>query len=133
MSSASSTNIPSPTPSSFSIDPATFRMPPSCPLHPKTPVLYHQEPLHITDQVVAILDQLSRFCLSPRTICTAFEGHNPDRDQLLLIAWGLDRVVQKNEANAQQNHEQLKILCQQGEALAKCEVHIAVLEATYLH
>ena len=133
MSSASSANIPSPTPSSFSINPATFGMPPSCTQHPGTLVLYWQEPLNIPDQVVAISEQLSTFCLPPWTICAALEGHNPDRDQLLLITQGLDGVVQKNEANAWQNCEQLEILWQQGEALAKHEVHTTVLEATYLH
>ena len=108
-------------------------MPPSCLPHPETPVLHCQEPLHIPNQVVAVSDQFSTFSLSPRTICAALEGHNPDRDQLLLIAQGLDGVVQKNKANAQQNCKQLEILQQQGEALARCEAHVAVLEATYLH
>ena len=132
MSSASSANIPSPTPLSFSIDPATFRTPPACP-HPETPVLYCQELLHIPNQVVAVSEQLSTFSLSSRTICAALKGHNPDREQLLLITQRLDRVVQKNKANTWANHKQLEILWQWAEALAKHKVHMAVLEATYLH
>ena len=110
MSSTSSANIPSPCPSSFSINPTDFRTPASLPPQAKTPVLHQQEPLCIPNQVVAVSDQLSTFCLSPWTICTALEGHNPDRDQLLLITKGLGGIVQKDEANTRENCKQLEIL-----------------------
>ena len=67
-------------------------------------------------------------------MCTALKGHSaPEQEELLHITWGLAGVAQKHEKVGCDYHQQLEVLCQQGEALAKCKVNTACLEETYKH
>ena len=133
MLSANSANIPSPTPSSFTIDmdsaePLPIR------LHTKTPVVHRQDPLSIPAAIVAVSTEFSELQLSPCSVCAALEGHrSPGREELLLIVQGLAEVVCKNQEVSCNYQKQLEVLKQQGEDLAKREVHTAHLEATYEH
>ena len=64
MSSANSTNIPSPTPSSFMVDMDTAE---PLPIRSaaETPVVHRQEPLSIPTTIVAVSEEFSEFQLSP--------------------------------------------------------------------
>ena len=133
MSSANSANIPSPVPSSFTVDmdaaePLPIRS------SAETPVVYRQEPLSIPAAIAAISMEFSELQLSPCTVCAALEGHRtPAREELLLITQGLAGVAQKNQEVSCNYQKQLEVLKQWGEDLAKCKVHVAHLEATYKH
>ena len=133
MSSANSTNIPSPVPSSFTVDmDATEPLPIRS--SAETPVVYRQEPLSIPAAIAAISMEFSELQLSPCSVCTALEGHRtPAREELLLITQGLVGVARKNQEVGCNYQKQLEVLKQQGEDLAKREVHVAHLEATYKH
>ena len=133
MSSANSANIPSPTPFSFTVDmDATEPLPVQS--STKTPVVHQQEPLSIPATIVAVSEEFSELQLSPHSVCATLKGHrSPGREELLLIAQGLAGVVRKNQEVGHDYQRQLKALKQQGEELAKCEVHMAHLEATYEH
>ena len=133
MSSANSANIPSPTPSSFTVDmDATEPLPIQSAA--KTPVVHQQEPLSIPTAIVAVSKEFSELQLSPHSVCATLEGHRPPRrEELLLIMQGLAGVVGKNQEIGCDYQKQLEALKQQGEDLAKCEVHVAHLEATYEH
>ena len=123
MSSANSANIPSPTPSSFTIDMDTAE---ALPVQPQadTPVVYWQDPISIPAAIMATSHEFSELQLSPQSVCAALEGHSsPGREELLLIAQGLAGVVRKNQ----------EVLHQWEEDLAKCKVHVACLEETYEH
>ena len=41
----------------------------------ETPVVHWQEPLSIPAAIVAVSVEFSEFQLSPRSVCTALEGH----------------------------------------------------------
>ena len=133
MSLVNSANIPSPTPSSFTIDmdsaePLPIRS------HTETPVVHRQDPLSIPAAIVAVSTEFSELQLSPHSVCVALKGHrSPRREELLLIAQGLAGVVRKNQEVSHDYQKQLKVLKQQGEDLAKREVCMAHLEATYKH
>ena len=133
MSSANSANIPSPTPSSFTVDmdsaePLPIRS------HTETPVVHRQDPLSIPAAIVAVSMEFSELQLSPHSVCTALKGHRlPGREELLLIMQGLAGVACKNQEVSHDYQKQLEVLKQQGEDLAKCEAHAAHLEATYEH
>ena len=89
MSSANSANIPSPTPSSFTVNMDTAE---PLPIRSaaETPVVHCQEPLSIPATIAAILEEFSEFQLSPQSVHTALKGHrDPRREELLLIAHGL--------------------------------------------
>ena len=64
MSSNNSVNIPSPIPSSFTVDMDTAE---PLPIRSaaKTPVVHHQEPLSIPAAIAAISEEFSEFQLSP--------------------------------------------------------------------
>ena len=64
MSSANSANIPSPTPSSFTVDMDTAK-PLPIRLAAETLVVHHQEPLSIPATIAAISVEFSEFQLSP--------------------------------------------------------------------
>ena len=133
MSSAHSANIPSPVPSSFTVDMDTAKPLPVRPTA-ETPVVYQQEPLSIPAAIAAVSMEFSELQLSPHSVCAALEGHRtPTREELLLITQGLAGVVQKNQEVGCDYQKQLKVLKQWGEDLAKCKVHAAHLEATYKH
>ena len=67
-------------------------------------------------------------------MCAALKGHSsPNREELLHITQGLAGVARKNKEVSCSNHEQLEVLWQQGEALAKCKADAAHLEETYEH
>ena len=133
MSSANSANIPSPTPSSFTINMDTAEPLPTRP-QVKTPVVHRQEPLSIPAMIVAVSEEFSELQLSPCLVCTTLEGHrSPGREELLLIMQGLAGVAQKNQEVSHNYQKQLEVLHQWGEDLAKCEVHAAHLEETYEH
>ena len=133
MSSANSANIPSPIPSSFTVnmdaaEPLPIRS------SAKTPVVYQQEPLSIPAAIAAISMEFSELQLSPCSVCAALKGHRtPAREELLLIVQGLTGVVHKNQEVGHDYQKQLEVLKQQGEDLAKCEACAAHLEATYKH
>ena len=133
MSSANSANIPSPIPSSFTVnmdaaEPLPIR------LSAETPVVYQQEPLSIPAAIAAVSMEFSELQLSPHSVCTALEGHRtPTREGLLLIMQGLVGIAQKNQEVSCNYQKQLEVLKQWGEDLAKCEMHVAHLEATYKH
>ena len=100
----------------------------------KTPVVYWQEPLSIPAAIAAVSMQFSELQLSPHSVCAALKGHRtPTREELLLIMQGLAGVVQKNQEVGHDYQKQLEVLKQRGEDLAKHEVHVAHLEATYEH
>ena len=131
--SANSANIPSPTPSSFTVDmdsaePLPIR------LHADTPVVHRQDPLSIPAAIMAVSTEFSELQLSPHSVCAALKGHRmPKREELLLIAQGLAGVVCKNQEVGCDYQKQLEVLKQWGEDLAKCEAHMAHLGATYKH
>ena len=96
MSSANSANIPSPVPSSFTIDMDTAELLPVR-SSAETPVVYRQEPLSIPMAIAAISMEFSELQLSPRSVCATLEGHRTlGREELLLIMHGLAGVAQKN-------------------------------------
>ena len=133
MSSANLANIPSPTPSSFTVNMDTAE---PLPIRSTagTPVVHCQEPLSIPTTIVAVSVEFSEFQLSPCSVCATLEGHrSPGREELLLIAQGLAGVAQKNQEVSQDYQKQLEALKQQSEDLAKHEVHTACLEETYKH
>ena len=133
MSSANSANIPSPTPSSFTVDMDTTE-PLPVRLATETPVVHQQEPLSIPTAIVAVSAEFSEFQLSPQSVCATLEGHRtPGREELLLITQGLAGVAQKNQEVSRDYQKQLKVLKQQSDDLAKCEAHTAHLEETYKH
>ena len=133
MSSANSANIPSPTPSSFTVDMDTAE-PLLIRSTAETPVVHHQEPLSIPAAIAAVSAEFSESQLSPHSVCAALEGHrSPGREELLLIGQGLAGVVRKNQEVGQDYQKQLKVLKQRSEDLAKCEAHAACLEETYKH
>ena len=83
---------------------------------------------------MATSGELSELSFSPRSTYAALKGHeSPSQEQLLHIAQGLAGVVQKNTEVTRSNNEQLEVLWQQAENLAKCEVNAAHLEETYKH
>ena len=89
MSSANSANIPSPTPSSFTVNMDTTK-PLPIRSSAETPMVYCQEPLSIPATIMAISEEFSEFQLSPQSMHAALEGHrDPGREELLLIAHGL--------------------------------------------
>ena len=93
MSSANSVNIPSPTPSSFTVDMDITELPPTQP-QAKTPVVHKQDCLSIPSEVMATSQEFSELLLSPRSICTTLKGHSsPSQEELLHIAQGLAGVV----------------------------------------
>ena len=93
MSSANSANIPSPFPSSFTVDMDTTELLPVR-SSVKTLVVYRQEPLSIPAAIAAISMEFSELQLSPHSICAALEGHRtPGREELLLITQGLAGAV----------------------------------------
>ena len=75
MSSANSANIPSPTPSSFTIDMDITKLLTTWP-QVETPVVYKQDSLSIPLEVVATSQEFSELLLSPRSVCAALEGHS---------------------------------------------------------
>ena len=93
MSSTNSANIPSPTPSSFTVDmDATEPLPIRS--MAETPVVHHQEPLSIPATIMAVSEEFSELQLSPCLVCTTLEGHrSPRREELLLIVQGLAGVA----------------------------------------
>ena len=112
MSSANSVNIPSPTPSSFTIDMDTSKPLPIW-SQTETPVVHQQEPLSIPAVIVAVLEEFSELQLSPHSVCAALKGHrSPRREELLLIAQGLAGVAQKNQEVGQDYQKQLEALKQ---------------------
>ena len=133
MSSANSANIPSPVPSSFTVDmdaaePLPIRS------SAETPVGYQQEPLSIPAAITAVSQEFSELQLSPHSVCAALEGHRtPGREELLLIAQGLAGVAHKNQEVGCDYQKQLKVLKQQSNNLAKRKMHAACLEETYKH
>ena len=132
MSSANSANIPSPTPSSFTINmDAAKPLPTSTQV--ETPVVHQQEPLSIPAMIMAVSEEFSELQLSPHSVCAALEGHRSPGQEELLIAQGLAGVAHKNQEVGCNYQKQLEVLCQQGEDLAKCEAHMACLEETYKH
>ena len=133
MSSANSANIPSPTPSSFTVDMDTAKLLPIR-LSAETPVVHCQEPLSIPAAIVAVSEEFSEFQLSHRSVHATLKGHrDPGREELLLIAHGLARVARKNQEVSCDYQKQLKELKKQGDDLAKHEANVACLEETYQH
>ena len=133
MSSTNSANIPSPVPSSFTVDIDTAKLLPIR-LSAKTLVVHHQEPLSIPAAIAAVSAEFSEFQLSPRSMHATLEGHRtPGREELLLIAQGLAGVAHKNQEVGCDYQKQLEVLKQQSDNLAKCEAHAAHLEETYKH
>ena len=133
MSSANSANIPSPVPSSF-----TVNMDAAKPLpirsSAETPVVYRQEPLSIPIAITAISTEFSELQLSPCSVCATLEGHMaPGREELLLITQGLAGVAWKNQEVGHDYQKQLEVLKQQSDDLEKHEVNAAHLEETYKH
>ena len=93
MSSANSVNIPSPTPSSFTINIDTTE---SLPVRPQadTPVVHCQDPISIPAAIVVTSHKFSELQLSPQSVCTTLKGHGaPSREELLLIVQGLAGVA----------------------------------------
>ena len=112
MSSTNSANIPSPTPSSFTIDMDTAE---PLPIRPaaETPVVHRQEPLSIHAAIAAVSTEFSEFQLSPRSVHATLEGHRtPGREELLLIAQGLAGVAHKNQEVSRDYQKQLEVLKQ---------------------
>ena len=112
MSSANSANIPSPTPSSFTVDMDTAK---PLPIRSsmETPVVHRQEHLSIPAAIMAVSEEFSEFQLSPLSVHAALEGHrDPGREELLLIAHGLARVARKNQEVGCDYQKQLKALKQ---------------------
>ena len=112
MSSTNSVNIPSPTPSSFTVDMDTTE---PLPIRSsmETPVVHHQEPLSIPATIVTVSEEFSEFQLSPWSVHAALEGYrDPGREELLLITHGLARVVCKNQEVGHDYQKQLEVLKQ---------------------
>ena len=83
---------------------------------------------------MAVSEEFSELQLSPCSVCATLKGHrSPGREELLLITQGLAGVAQKNQEVSHDHQKQLEVLKQQGEDLAKHEVHAACLEETYKH
>ena len=133
MLSNNSANIPSPVPSSFTVDMDTAEPLPIRSMA-ETPVVHRQEPLSIPTAIVAVSVEFSEFQLSPCSVHAALEGHRtPGREELLLITQGLARVARKNQEVSHDYQTQLKVLKQQSEDLAKHKVNMACMEETYKH
>ena len=133
MSSTNSANIPSPTPSSFTVDMDTTE-PLPIRLAAETPVVHQQEPLSIPAAIAAISVEFSEFQLSPQSMHAALKGHRTlGREELLLIAQGLAGVARKNQEVGHDYQKQLEVLKQQSEDLAKHEANAACMEETYKH
>ena len=112
MSSANSANIPSATPSSFTVDMDTAE-PLPVRLSTETPVVHQQEPLSIPTVIMAVSEEFSELQLSPHSVCAALEGHrSPGREELLLITQGLAGVAQKNQEVGCDYQKQLEVLKQ---------------------
>ena len=93
MSSTNSANIPSPTPSSFTID---MDIAEALPVRPQvdTPVVHRQDHLSIPQEIVATSNECSELQLSPQTACAALKGHStPGQEELLHITHGLAGVA----------------------------------------
>ena len=75
MSSANSANIPSPTPSSFTVDMDITEPLPTWP-QVETLVVHKQDHLSIPSEVVVTSKEFSELQLSPRSVCAALEGHS---------------------------------------------------------
>src|SRR5580692_10270099 len=123
----------SPAPSNISIDSDAHIVPVPVLLKGKTPAKYKQDTLVVPQEVVASSTNFSELRLSPRTACTALEGHSPNREELIFIARGLAGVARQKEINTQANRAQLATLKERGDALAKREEDAAHLEETYKH
>ena len=112
MSSANSANIPSPTPSSFTVnmdaaEPLLVRS------SAETPVAHKQEPLSIPTAIMAVSEEFSELQLSPCSVCATLEGHRLlGREELLLIMQGLAGVAQKNQEVSCNYQKQLEVLKQ---------------------
>ena len=133
MSSANSANIPSPTPSSFTVNMDTAKPLPIWSAA-EMPVVHQQEPLSIPTTIVAISTEFSEFQLSPRSVHAALEGHRTlGREELFLIAHGLAGVACKNQEVAHDYQKQLEVLKQQSNNLSKCKVNTTHMEETYKH
>ena len=132
MSSTNSANIPSPTPSSFTVDMDTTE---PLPIRSaaETPVVHQQEPLSIPAAIMAVSEEFSEFQLSPQSVHAALKGHRDPRREELLIAQGLAQVVHKNQEVSCDYQKQLEVLKQQSNDLAKREANVARLEETYKH
>ena len=112
MSSANSANIPSPVPSSFTIDMDTAELLPVR-SSAETPMVYRQEPLSIPAAIAAVSTEFSELQLSPHSICAALEGHRTSgREELLLIMHRLAGVARKNQEVSCDYQEQLEVLKQ---------------------
>ena len=97
-------------------------------------MVYKQDHLSIPLEIMATSSELSELSLSPRSTCATLEGHgSPSQEQLLHIAQGLAGAVQKNAEITQSNNEQLEVLQQQADDLAKHGANAAHLEETYEH
>ena len=93
MSSTNSANIPSPVPSSFTVNMDTAE-PLPVRLSAETPMVYRQEPLSIPAAIAAASMEFSELQLSPCSVCAALEGHRtPGAEELILIACGLAGVA----------------------------------------
>ena len=133
MSSTNSANIPSPVPSSFTVNMDTAK-PLPVRSSAETPVVYRQEPLSIPTAIAAISAEFSEFQLSPRSMHAALKGHRTlGREELLLIAQGLAGVARKNQEVSHDYQKQLEVLKQRSEDLAKCKANMACMEETYKH
>ena len=65
---------------------------------------------------------------------TTLKGHrDPGREELLLIAHGLARVVCKNQEVGHDYQKQLEVLKQRSDDLEKCKANAACMEETYKH
>ena len=111
MSSTNSANIPSPTPSSFTVDMDTAE---PLPIRSaaETLVVHQQEPLSIPTAIMAISAEFSEFQLSPQSVCAALEGHRAPGREELLIMQGLAGVAQKNQEVGCDYQKQLEALKQ---------------------
>ena len=110
MSSANSANIPSPTPSSFTVNIDAAKPLPIW-SHTDTLVVHRQDPLSIPVAIVAVSTKFSELQLSPHSVCAALEGHrSPGREELLLITQGLAGVAHKNQEVGCNYQKQLEVL-----------------------
>ena len=133
MSSANSANIPSPVPSSFTVDMDTAK-PLPIRSSAETPVVYRQEPLLILEAIAATSTEFSELQLSPHSVCATLEGHRTmGVEELILIMCGLAGVACKNQEVSHDYQKQLEVLKQWSKDLAKHEVNVACLEETYKH
>ena len=112
MLSTNSANIPSPVPSSFTVNMDTTK-PLPVRSSAETPVVHRQEPLSIPTAIAAISEEFSEFKLSPRSVQAALKGHRTlGREELLLIAQGLAGVAHKNQEVGHDYQKQLEVLKQ---------------------